>query len=322
MNTNIANELIVSNESARYDACAKKLLSDKNILARILTATVSEFKECTPEEVVELIEGDIEVSERPIYPGMIPDSITGMPTEDKVRNEGVIYYDIRFYAMTPGRNRVKLIINVEAQKSSHPGYDLVTRGIFYCARQLSSQLGTEFENSRYDDIKKVYSIWVCMDSPDKYVDTITEYKMIKQDLAGEYTGKERYDLLSVIMIRLSKKLERNSTEIGRLLSTLLCDTISAEEKKNRLNEDYDIPMSRELEGGINVMCNLSDLVLERGIKQGIEQGIKQGIGQGIEQGIRNLIESLTELEVEQDIIKDKLMSKFNLSEEEAGEYLS
>ena len=36
------------------------------------------------------------------------------------------------------------------------------------------------------------------------------------------------------------------------------------------------------------MCNLSEVVLERGIEEGIEQGIKQGI----EQGQRQLIEKM------------------------------
>lgn len=63
--------------------------------------------------------------------------------------------------------RVKLIINVEGQNDFYPGYDIVTRGIFYTAQLISSQLETEFTGSNYGDIKKVYSIWICLNSPKK-----------------------------------------------------------------------------------------------------------------------------------------------------------
>ena len=43
------------------------------------------------------------------------------------------------------------------------------------------------------------------------------------------------------------------------------------------------------------MCNLSEVVEERGIKKGVEQGLAQGIEQGIEQGIRGLVDILREM---------------------------
>lgn len=44
-------------------------------------------------------------------------------------------------------------------------YDIVTRGVFYCARMLSSQMGNEISAKEYDKLKKVYSIWICLDVP-------------------------------------------------------------------------------------------------------------------------------------------------------------
>ena len=39
-------------------------------------------------------------------------------------------------------------------------------------------------------------------------------------------------------------------------------------------------MSKELESEMSAMCNLSDIVEERGIEKGIKQGIEKGIEQG------------------------------------------
>ena len=47
--------------------------------------------------------------------------------------------------------------------------------------------------------------------------------------------------------------------------------IKTQEKKKRL-EEYGIKMSKELESEMSAMCNLSDIVEERGIEKGIEQG--------------------------------------------------
>ena len=64
-----------------------------------------------------------------------------------------------------------LIINVEAQKRLNPKkktgdtYPLLKRAVYYASRLISSQKGTEFTNSDYDKIKKVYTIWICMESP-------------------------------------------------------------------------------------------------------------------------------------------------------------
>ncbi len=54
---------------------------------------------------------------------------------------------------------IRLIINIEAQNDFYPGYPLIKRGIYYCSRMISAQYGTEFKNSHYENIKKVYSIW-------------------------------------------------------------------------------------------------------------------------------------------------------------------
>ena len=69
-----------------------------------------------------------------------------MNTEDSVPNEKKVVYDIHFYAYTPDeKGKVKIILDVEAQKKYHTGHDFVTRGFFYTSRIISAQLGKEFK---------------------------------------------------------------------------------------------------------------------------------------------------------------------------------
>ena len=69
------------------------------------------------------IEGEPEIAKIPVYPGHTPEAITGNDTSDKVIGEGTITYDVRFYAVTPDEQRIRLLINIEAQKDYYPAYD-------------------------------------------------------------------------------------------------------------------------------------------------------------------------------------------------------
>lgn len=252
---------------SQYDAYAKALVSDRQVLARIVKEVTTEFKDYDISIIENCIEGEPEISVINVSPGKSKkDKITGMNTESTIPDEGEVTYDIRFYAITPTRERIKIIINVEVQKKYHVGYSFVLRGIFYCARMLSEQLDTEFTTDNYDDLKKVYSIWLCTDSPEKYANTITEYALERKNLYGNFTEEERYDLLSVIMVRLSGKgNDAEGNKLIRMLTTLLSHRMDAETKKKKLAEEHSMRITEKLEGGINTMCNLSDLIEERGI---------------------------------------------------------
>lgn len=63
-----------------------------------------------------------------------------------------------------------MYINIEAQKSFYPGYDLVTRAIVYPTRLISQQMDIEYTADNYDGVKKVYSIWLCFNAPTKNKD--------------------------------------------------------------------------------------------------------------------------------------------------------
>lgn len=51
-------------------------------------------------------------------------------------------------------------------------------------RMISEQKGTEFSGSSYDDIKSIYSIWICMDTK-KTDDSIIEFGMKSNLIYGK-----------------------------------------------------------------------------------------------------------------------------------------
>ena len=72
---------------------------------------------------------------------------------------------------------------------------------------LSAQMDTEFTAGNYDDIKKVYSIWICMDCPNYAKNTITRYGITQENALGNFPkDKTRYDLLETVMVCLSEDI--------------------------------------------------------------------------------------------------------------------
>ena len=287
--TYLARSIEMADEKAQYDAYAKKIISDKTILAWIAKYAVKELKEYTIPVIRSCIEGEPEVATTPVYPGSVrnkneagtekdtgAEAISGRSTEDKVPNEGTVTYDIRFHLITPEKEKIKIIVNVEIQKNFYPGYDLVTRALFYCARMLSAQMDTEFTAENYDGIKKVYSIWLCLDAPDYLADTITQYSIRPESIVGEIKGKARYDLMSAVMICLNgKSYENKKTPLHGLLGTIFSEDLSSREKEMILNQDYEIETTRIVKEGMSKMCNLSDAIEERGIKRGEEKKLME-----------------------------------------------
>lgn len=244
--TTVAQGLRATDDSAGYDAACKRVLSEKAILARIMKACLAEYQDCDVNEIAEkYIEGQPQVSNLPVLPDEGGTIINGMDTEDKSVHEGTVTYDIRFRASVPGTGeQIGLIINVEAQNDFYPGYPLIKRGIYYCCRMISSQYGREFTGSHYEKIKKVYSIWICMNPPKSRENTITRYRVVEEHLVGGATEPVRdYDLMSIIMLCLGSPDGENYDGVLRMLDVLLGDDTSEAEKRKILQDDYDIQMT-------------------------------------------------------------------------------
>lgn len=154
---------------------------------------------------------------------------------------------------------MKFLVNVEAQRSTAPsklGYHLENRIIFYLARMISAQKQTEFFHSDFDNIKKVRSIWICIDNGD----SIEEIKLDRSTVFGNKVSTHNIDLMKGIIINL-----RSGNYTKESQNTLISQT-SVDEKKQILTEKYGMIMTTELEGRLQTMCNLSENIKDQSIK--------------------------------------------------------
>ena len=80
----------------------------------------------------------------------------------------------------------QIIINVEAQKEEPRKYKIVNRAIFYICRIVSSQKGRDFVNSEYDNMKRVYSIWICMNMKEH---SLSHIHLEEEQIIGSHKWK-------------------------------------------------------------------------------------------------------------------------------------
>ena len=299
----------VDSAKIRYDKNVKEILADIQVLARIVKHTVAEAGKLSISEIIRCINREsIQIGTVLMEPGLTnAGRIDSLQTEDSVLNEGYITYDIRFMLVI-AEAVLEVIINIEAQRTSDfkkLGYHLENRIVFYLARLISSQKGINFVKSEYDNIKKVYSIWICMDAADDE-DSISSISLKSECLFGKQCDFTELDKMCGMVIRIRNN--ENAAESRNKLIAMLEDLLSnqdSETKKTKLEEKYDMKITTELEGRFDSMCNLSEVVEER----------------GIEKGIRGLVDILKEIGTSKEVIVDKIMEKFSLTEEQARKFV-
>ncbi len=271
MNTEIANAVNAAGDKAQYDTRVKRLLAQKIILAHILVKTVDEFKGMKPEDVVKYIEGEPSISVVPVEPGLenmektdaTGQRIVGLNTENAEINEGLVRFDIIFYVrMKNGLSQI--IVNIEAQKDEPTEYKILNRAIFYVSRLISSQKERDFVNTNYDDIKQVFSIWICMNMDDN---SLSHIHLTKDEMLKPCNWKGNLDLLNIVLIGITNEIPEHDEkyEMHRLIGALLSSELKEQEKLDIIEHEYNIPISQEFREDVSIMCNLSQGIEDKAI---------------------------------------------------------
>ena len=271
MNTEIANAVNAAGDKAQYDTRVKRLLAQKSILAHILVKTVDEFKGMKPEDVVKYIEGEPSISVVPVEPGLANmektdatgQRIVGLNTENAEINEGLVRFDIIFYVrMKYGLSQI--IVNIEAQKDEPTEYKILNRAIFYVSRLISSQKERDFVNTNYDDIKQVFSIWICMNMDDN---SLSHIHLTKDEMLKPCNWKGNLDLLNIVLIGITNEIPEHDEkyEMHRLIGALLSSELKEQEKLDIIEHEYNIPISQEFREDVSIMCNLSQGIEDKAI---------------------------------------------------------
>lgn len=282
--TPIARDIVETGADARYDAEAKKLLANRPFLAWILKCCAEEFEPFDIATIIGYIENPeigthaVNQDEQRLL-DQAGQKIEGLQTENKSITEGTVTYDIRFLVTVPDTSdKIQMFINVEAQlNDTGLGYPLMNRVVYYLARMISSQKGTVFGEKDYGRIRKVYSIWIVSNPRSGNANTIEKFSIKPDHIFGEACyGESEYDLMTGVMVNLKADDESVGNDLLKLMNVLLSAKIPADRKKEIIEREFNIPMTRKIEKEVDHMCNLSQGIYEDGRIAAIDQFIKAG----------------------------------------------
>lgn len=249
--------------------------------------TVDEFKGMKPEDVVKYIEGEPSISVVPVEPGLANmektdaagQRIVGLNTENAEINEGLVRFDIIFYVRMPSVDDTKnglsqIIVNIEAQKDEPTEYKILNRAIFYVSRLISSQKERDFVNTNYDDIKQVFSIWICMNMDDN---SLSHIHLTKDEMLKPCNWKGNLDLLNIVLIGITNEISEHDEkyEMHRLIGALLSSELKEQEKLDIIEHEYNIPISQEFREDVRIMCNLSTGIEERATERATKKATEK-----------------------------------------------
>lgn len=260
---------------AKYDEAAKENLQRPELIAPILKAVVPEYRNYTCEDIISFIVKD-SICESPVDD--VSTVANMMPTEQSSISEKLIRYDTRFKVINPRLSdksiSVYLHIDLEVQNDyqpTNPSYPIVKRGIYYGAREISSQLGILTETTNYDDIEKVYSIWICNENiPDELKNTVSSYRITKTDEVGVTDEKDSdYDLLHVIIIRRGNNY--GNEEIFDYLTSFFNSDIDG------ICRHVDIRNNEEVMKGVKKMSGLGQSIYQEGVIETLINLVKKGM---------------------------------------------
>lgn len=275
--TEITIEKAVDNPE--LDNACKELFQNKEIIAPILQKTIKEYADYSIEEIMKFIDADSIDDKFPVSD--IPVEIKGDGTERSSIRDKNIYYDVHFKAKNPKLSNenilIMLHIDFEVQneyKPSNPSYPISKRAIYYVARDLSSQLGNITGQTNYDVLEKCYSIWVCNHGvPKKIQNTVTRYRLSKEDLIGETNEAEQdYDLMEVIIVRRSdNNTNYEESSVFDYLHQVFTSNIEG------INRFVDVASNSKIREEVKRMSGLGNVYYQNGFNNGFNNGLLEGL---------------------------------------------
>ncbi len=321
----VLNSFQLSADTAGLDQISKELYSNKEVLAVILKGVVREFEDYSYEQIMDFIEGDSITNDREVSPGRTNTRIEGTGKEYIALNEKLSVFDTEFRAVNPKLSNelliVRLHIDVEPQKDYKPGYPIEKRGIYYLAREFSSQLSLAFADTDYNSLEKCYSIWICRDNiPKEERFSISFIEMSNTANYGECSPvKENYDLLTLVIIRLGDKdykglEDADKNNVLRFLHTIMYP--HKEEFMDTVKEYIDFSKNERLWKEVGSMTGLGMSIAQEKFAEGVSQGITQGVFKGISEGVRRSIDICVDFGISLEDAIIKVAEKYNMTEEE------
>lgn len=242
------------------DRLSKLVLSSPAVLSLFLPHTCWEFEGLTSEEVQKRI-----IRHPQGTRAVDAEAAVVFEKTEVLEDQAKTTFDMLFEAEAPGS--VMLRINVEVQGKYLSDPVMKGRMVYYTVRLISTQKAEEFfTGSHYDKLRKVYSIWICLNPPAKRRGCLVRHRFMTEVFypGGHYELKEPdqgIDKMGIVEICLAKDPEKQEGWMQAL--QVLLDEESTPQERRRVLEENHVKFTDQEDEEVMKMFSYSDYLEER-----------------------------------------------------------
>ena len=237
------------------DASSKTIFASVPFMAHILKDCVGELATYSQQEIMELCQkADIHFATEPVHDqqtaseilmkdsGKQPSPMDNLSSASSVEatsmSEGAVHFDllIELTFPMPNGDHIAVVVNVEIQNDGDNVCRIIKRGIYYCSRLISRQKNRTFKAPKYENIRKVYSIWLLAAADDLLANAIRRFSLKEQIITAPQSKMPSlptayYDMMEVVIAGINGDYmplgKPNVLELLWLLSSVEIDDVKA-----------------------------------------------------------------------------------------------
>ena len=256
------------------DASSKAIFASVPFMAQILKDCVGELSTYSQQEILELCQkADIHFATEPVHDQQTATEIlmkqsgtspmdnlsSALSVEDTSMSEGAVHFDllIELTIPMPKGEHIAVVVNVEIQNNGDNVCRIIKRGIYYCSRLISRQKNRTFKAPKYENIRKVYSIWLLAAADDLLANAIRRFSLKEQIITVPQSKMlplptAYYDMMEVVIAGINGDYmplgKPNVLELLWLLSSVEIDDVKA---RHYLQEVFKMKVTETMDTEIH-----------------------------------------------------------------------
>ena len=271
----------------------KSIIHRASILAWILKSCIDDLKDKDIEEIKKCLD----IGADGIW-------VNGKESESTSSDNGPIFLDNVFEVRLSDSEPITVIVGIEGQNESNPGYPIGKRAEYYVSRMISDQRGSVFKGSDYGSLRKTYSIWIMMDPLKGNRNSMVKYRMTPVRIIGSPEHVEELCTSNVVFINLGGEYTDIPDEVG-FAATLFSSAITEEQRRGILKEKYKIPAGEYPSKELNEMGFIYEDTKSRFLREG-----------RAEERIQTSVDAIVNLVNDEGLTIEKASAAFRLTKQE------
>ncbi len=250
----ISEDGLEKTSERRTDSGSKSIFRNLSLVAEKMRNVTDEFHSMPREEIEKAIVKDSEGN-----PVDFNGELGGLET-------GLVRLDTIVEAIAPnGAGRIRIRFNIETQAVTNPGYLITDRAQYYAAMLLATQNKDHTSPKKYLDLRKVYTVWVCLNRDSGKRSTIDRYGVLPY-----YSNKSESalsSLMEIVMIYLGDLEKSERPSVTDMLNLIFSYGLDDRKRLTILKDKYNIEVDLELIREVRQMTDWISEAREIGIEQ-------------------------------------------------------